>query len=360
MWRNDFFSRGMCVLQKKVFANLLILFFCAALIVAQNSSQKNLIESAASSGTTLYWDTLSQGGILEKNGRQISFRAGSPVILLNNEKFLKVDSPQISEGTIFVTNDFLREIESFFSAQNSSEENFRVGAILIDPGHGGKDSGASMTHKINGKNVTLKEKDINLIVSKMLAERLKSAYPEKQIIMTRSADVFLSLQERTDIANSTNSKLKEREAVLYVSIHVNSSLDKKARGYEVWYLSPGYRRTVLDSGKKVEDPKLFNILNSMMEEEYTTESILIAKFIMDGLGAQIGSLSVPRGIKAEEWFVVRNSNMPSVLVEVGFVSNAEEAKLLNDNAYLQKTAFGIYNGVSAFVAHFERSRGFSR
>lgn len=357
MRRNKFFSHEM---QKKILAIFLILFFFAAGVFAQNSSQKNLIESAVASGTTLYWDTLSQGGILEKNGKQVSFRVGSPVILLNNEKFLKIDSPQISGDAIFVSNDFLREIENYFSAQNSSEENFKVGAILIDPGHGGKDSGASMTHKIDGKNVTLKEKDINLTVSKMLADRLKSAYPEKQIIMTRSTDVFLSLQQRTDIANSMNAKLKEREAVLYVSIHVNSSLDKKARGYEVWYLSPGYRRTVLDSGKKAEDPKLFNILNSMMEEEYTTESILIAKFIMDGLGAQIGSLSIPRGIKAEEWFVVRNSNMPSVLVEVGFVSNAEEAKLLNDKTYLQKTAFGIYNGISAFVAHFERSRGFSR
>lgn len=357
MRRNKFFSHEK---QKKILSNFLIFFILMSAVFAQNSSQKNLIESAAASGTTLYWDTLSQGGILEKNGKQVSFRVGSPVILLNNEKFLKTDSPQISGDAIFVSNDFLREIENYFSAQNSSEENFKVGAILIDPGHGGKDSGASMTHKIGGKNVTLKEKDINLTVSKMLADRLKSAYPEKQIIMTRSTDVFLSLQQRTDIANSMNAKLKEREAVLYVSIHVNSSLDKKARGYEVWYLSPGYRRTVLDSGKKAEDPKLFNILNSMMEEEYTTESILIAKFIMDGLGAQIGSLSIPRGIKAEEWFVVRNSNMPSVLVEVGFVSNAEEAKLLNDKTYLRKTAFGIYNGISAFVAHFERSRGFSR
>ncbi len=357
MRRNKFFhckSKS----QKKFFS--IVLIFIGAAVFAQSSPQKNLIESADASGTALYWDTLSQGGILEKNGKQISFRVGSPVILLDNEKFLSTDSPQVSDGAIFVSNDFLREIENYFSAHNSSEESFKVGAILIDPGHGGKDSGASMTHKINGKNVTLKEKDINLTVSKMLAERLKTAYPEKQIIMTRSTDIFLSLQERTDIANSMNAKLKEREAVLYVSIHVNSSLDKKARGYEVWYLSPGYRRTVLDSGKKAEDPKLFNILNSMMEEEYTTESILIAKFIMDGLGAQIGNLSVPRGIKAEEWFVVRNSNMPSVLVEVGFVSNAEEAKLLNDQTYLQKTAFGIYNGISAFVAHFERSRGFSR
>ena len=100
-------------------------------------------------------------------------------------------------------------------------------------------------------------------------------------------------------------------------------------------------------------------MNSMMEEEYTTESILIAKFIMDGIAAQVGSLSSPRGIKAEEWFVVKNSNMPAVLIEVGFLSNEKEAALLAENSYLQKMGLGIYNGLSAFVTHFERSRGFT-
>ena len=77
---------------------------------------------------------------------------------------------------------------------------------------------------------------------------------------------------------------------------------------------------VIDKKDADNDSTLFPILNSMMEEEYTTESIMIAKFIMDGLQAQIGKESNARGMKAEEWFVVRNSNMPSVLIELGFVS----------------------------------------
>ena len=175
-------------------------------------------------------------------------------------------------------------------------------------------------------------------------------------MMTRSTDKFLSLSERTEIANSV--KLKEREAILYVSVHVNSSLDKKASGYEVWYLSPGYRRTVLEKSGGV-DKNLFTVMNAMMEEEYTAESILIAKFIMDGMSAQVGKLSNARGIKAEEWFVVRNSNMPAVLVELGFLTNESEAKNLNDNSYLQKLSLGIYNGLAAFVTNFELSRGFT-
>ena len=172
---------------------------------------------------------------------------------------MKTESPQISDGAIFVSNDFLREIENYFSAQNSSEENFKVGAILIDPGHGGKDSGASMTHKIGGKNLTHKEKDINLTVSKMLADRLKSAYPEKQIIMTRSTDVFLSLQQRTDIANSMNAKLKEREAVLYVSIHVNSSLDKRLAATKFGIFRPAIAGRFWTAAKK---PRIRNFSTS--------------------------------------------------------------------------------------------------
>ena len=69
--------------------------------------------------------------------------------------------------------------------------------------------------------------------------------------------------------------------------------------------------------------------------------------------------SSARGIKAEEWFVVRNSNMPAVLVELGFLTNQKEGLLLKDESYLQKLSLGIYNGLSAFVTHFERSRGFT-
>ena len=97
----------------------------------------------------------------------------------------------------------------------------------------------------------------------------------------------------------------------------------------------------------------------MLEEEFTTESIMIAKFIMDGMKAQIGKESVARGIKAEEWFVVKNSNMPAVLIELGFLTNEKEAKNLINDTYLKKTTLGIYNGISAFITHFERSKGFT-
>ena len=313
-----------------------------------------LMDTAKKEGITLYWDSLSETGMLEKNGHQITFRKDESIVMLDNVRFELTDAPELKNNKIYVSKKFMNDADQMFKENNSTM--FKVGAILVDAGHGGKDPGALKTYKINGKDVTIQEKDVNLKVAKLLGERLKTAYPDKQIILTRNKDVFLTLQERTEIAN--NVKVKEDEAVLFISIHVNSSLNKTSSGYEVWYLSPGYRRTVLDKSS-TDDKSLFPILNSMLEEEYTTESIMIAKFIMDGLQSQIGNESKARGIKAEEWFVVKNSNMPSVLIELGFVSNEKEALLLNNDTYLKKAALGIYNGIAAFITHFERSKGFT-
>ena len=316
----------------------------------------SLSEKAKEMGMAFYYDSLTESGMLEKNGHFVSFRADEPVILFDGALLALTDAPSIENNTISVTKDFLDTAENFFKKEDLSIP-FKVGAIVIDPGHGGKDPGASKSFSENGRKFTCVEKDVNLRVGLLLYERLKTAYPDKKVVMTRNTDKYLTLEQRTDIANSVS--VGKDEATLFISIHQNSSLNKTASGYEVWYLSPGYRRTVLDKADADNNATLFPILNSMMEEEYTTESIMIAKFIMDGLQAQIGKESNARGMKAEEWFVVRNSNMPSVLIELGFVSNFREASLLMSEEYLKKASLGIYNGISAFITHFERSKGFT-
>lgn len=333
-----------------------ILFFSISVLFFPSEADISLLKNARENGMTLYWDSLSSSGILEKNGHQISFKAGTEIVMFDSELVSLTDEPVLKNGEIYVTKDFLENAEIFFK-DNEDSSQFRIGAILIDPGHGGKDPGAVGSFTVGGKPLKVQEKDAVLSVGKMLYSELKQNYPDKKIIMTRDTDKYLTLGERTDIANAV--KLEKNEAVLYVSIHANASLDKKSSGFEVWYLSPGYRRTVIDKSAAEGDKTLFPILNSMMEEEYTTESILMSKFIMDGLQAQIGSESKARGIKAEEWFVVRNSNMPAVLIEIGFVTNQKEAVNLSKPEYLKKTSLGIYNGIQAFVTHFEHSRGFT-
>ena len=173
----------------KKIASIISLIFLSTAIFAANDI--DLLETGKKSGMTIYWDSLSESGMIEKNGHQLSFRNGERMVLLDSIAMIITDAPELRGNQLYVSKKFLDDSEEFFNQK--SELPFKVGAILIDAGHGGKDPGALKTYKINGKNVTIQEKDITLKVSKMLAERLKAAYPGKQIILTRSTDKFLTL-----------------------------------------------------------------------------------------------------------------------------------------------------------------------
>lgn len=320
------------------------------------SALHSLTDVSRNLKASMFWDPLSGTVVLSKNGHLVNFRAGEELVLFDYKDFVLLDAPQRSSRGVFLSDTFVSRLESFFDTEKPAVH-YRVGAILIDPGHGGKDPGARGKAVVGGKTIEIREKDIVLKVSQELHERLTKNFPDKKIIMTRTDDTYPTLEERVEMANSV--KLNEHEAILYVSIHANAAFNTKSSGFEVWYLSSDYRRTVIDSDASAESREILPILNSMMEEEFTTESILIAKSIMDGLAEQIGGLSRNRGLKEEAWFVVRNARMPSVLVELGFVSNPEEAALLADSEYLRKCAVGIYNGLTSFISHFENSRGFT-
>lgn len=313
-----------------------------------------LADVAKKLGASVFWDPLSGTVTLTKGGHIANFRAGDELVLFDYTECALLDPPTGNERGIFLSENFASRLDSFFDTLPKAVS-YRVGAILIDPGHGGKDPGAIGKAVVGGKSIEIKEKDIVLDVAKDVYARLSAKYPDKKILLTRSGDTYPSLEDRVEMANSV--KLGPHEAILYLSIHANSAFNKTSNGFEVWYLTPDYRRTVID--KTEESSEILPILNSMMEEEFTTESILIAKSLADGLDLQIGKQSQNRGIKEEAWFVVRNARMPSVLVELGFVSNPAEAKLLADSDYLQKCAAGIYNGLSGFISQFEGSRGFT-
>ncbi len=197
---------------------------------------------------------------------------------------------------------------------------------------------------------------MTLAIGKMLYASLKARYPERKILITREDDRYPTLEDRVEMANSV--QLRPNEAIIYVSVHANSSFNRNATGFEVWYLNPDYRRTLVGpAGSGTHDQDVSSILNDMLEEEFTTESLMLAKSISDGLRNEVGTQSPDRGIRADEWFVVRNARMPSVLVEAGFLSSAAEAALLAKDDYLRRLADGIYNGVVDFIGYFESSRG---
>jgi N-acetylmuramoyl-L-alanine amidase len=224
-----------------------------------------------------------------------------------------------------------------------------VKAIVIDPGHGGKDPGAIGEFE----DLRLQEKDINLSIARRLSDLLRLRYPERSILLTRMDDTYPSLDERVEMANQI--ELNETEAIIYISIHTNASFNKNTKGFEVWYLNPDYRRTVVnEKTAKEKGEDLTPIINTMLEEEFTTESIILAQKVYTRLAKMIGDTSLARGIRPEEWFVVRNAKMPSILIEVGFITNKDEAKLLSEPAYLRKIAYALYNGVCDFIDYFEQ------
>lgn len=305
----------------------------------------------------LYYDPVTGYGLFEKSGNRLTFALGVPRAVFDWSKSILLDPPTEDErGLSFSAASGAAIERAFAEAEALARSHFSVAAILIDPGHGGKDPGAIGEHVVAGKKLRVVEKEITLAISRKLYAALKARYPDKQILVTRDDDSYPSLEDRVEMANSV--ELAPNEAIIYVSIHANSSFNKNAKGFEIWYLNPEYRRTLVDA-KKPGGPgqEIAPILNAMLEEEFTTESIILARDIMTGLQSKIGSDSPNRGVRAEEWFVVRNAHMPSVLIETGFVTNLEEGKLLTEDDYLSRVADGVYNGLVDFVGYFESMKG---
>ncbi|MDR0760739.1 MAG: N-acetylmuramoyl-L-alanine amidase [Treponema sp.] len=295
-------------------------------------------------------------------GHTLAFDTGSPgetgFILLDFREIFPVPVPFVRNGLLWFPEPFIVTLKRTLDAIGDDDRSrFRIAAIVVDPGHGGKDAGAVGNHVINGKSLRLMEKDVTLTTSKFLHARLSEAYPDKRVLLTREGDTYPTLEERVAIANST--PLKDNEAIVFVSIHANASFNRDARGFEVWYLSPEYRRTVIDRDKYADSAEVIPILNAMLEEEFTTESIMMAQSLVRRVNEDLGNHIPSRGIKAEEWFVVRNARMPSVLVELGFVSNKEDALFLSDEVYLRSLADSLYKGIADFVAAFEGTGGFT-
>lgn len=305
------------------------------------------------SSALLRWDPYRSMGELTLSGKSVIFKPGIPFLLFNySQKSVNLNIQRGNNGEIVFSKEAAEIIIDYFFSSVAQSNSLRIKAIIIDPGHGGKDPGAIGQYTDDGKQFHLQEKNIVLTVGQSVAAALRRTYEDKDIILTRSTDEFITLEQRTIIANEI--ELKENESIIFISIHANASLNSKAKGFEVWYLPPDFRRELLDeSVMATELQGVIPILNTMLEEEITVESILLAQSIQKGLKNIIGDKIADRGLKEESWFVVRNAKMPAVLVELGFITNQEEALILGNQTHLKKISKGIYNGVSSFIDHFE-------
>jgi N-acetylmuramoyl-L-alanine amidase len=217
--------------------------------------------------------------------------------------------------------------------------------IVIDPGHGGLDSGAV------SKNGQLKEKDISLEIAKRLALKLEEfGY---KALLTRTDDTFSELADRTAFAN-------EQQADLFISLHVNASRSGKARGFEVYYLDNdgdkaamqlAERENKIVGGKKVDE--LDFILSDLIQNAKLEESIILAHLIDEKVVNQLISKGIDtpsKGIKKAPFYVLVGAHMPCVLVELLFIDNPEDYRLLVNEEVKQELVNGLALGIYKFFA----------
>jgi N-acetylmuramoyl-L-alanine amidase len=226
----------------------------------------------------------------------------------------------------------------------------KVGRIVIDAGHGGHDQGTQSPHGLIEKDLVL---DVAQRVGKLIEERMNA-----EVIYTRSDDTFIPLEGRTAIAN-------QRKADLFLSIHANSSPIPRIGGMETFYLNFTDSRDALDVAARENASsqksifELQDIIQKITLHEKLDESREFAGRIQAALFS-FSSRNLPgqknRGVKKAPFVVLIGANMPSVLAEIGFLSNSREETLLKKPDYRQKLAESLYRGISKYaegLSHFQ-------
>ena len=219
-----------------------------------------------------------------------------------------------------------------------------VRRIVIDPGHGGKDVGAP------GYLKGVHEKQVVLDLARKLAERIEKELG-CEVIMTRDTDRFLTLEERTAIANMKN-------ADLFISIHTNASRNRDANGVETYILNlatdeDAMRVAAMEnstSQKNISD--LQTILQDLMQNAKINESSRLAGYVQSALCGRLkkhyGKIK-DKGVKQAPFYVLIGAQMPSILIETGFISNREECRRLTDPDYQRHICDGILQGIKAYI-----------
>ncbi|MBF0486263.1 MAG: N-acetylmuramoyl-L-alanine amidase [Candidatus Omnitrophica bacterium] len=291
------------------------------------------------------WDGVLQTVVMSYRGTKIQAMVGSSTVLVGNNKVLLNVPLTRRKGNIMVGADFERLVIGPPLPVPAGPVGFRrFGKIVIDAGHGGKDPGA---FGFSGQ----KEKEITLDIARRVKKALEFA--GISAIMTRDSDQFISLQERTAIASQPGVDF-------FVSIHANSNKTSHAHGVEVYYMGPFNAEDKADPQRKLNEKKLCgllkmrddsqnvkNIVSNMLYCYKLNASSRLADQVSTGLAHEMGERS--RGSKPQRYFVLRNTLVPAVLVEVGFLSNPKEEKQLKDPQFRQRIADTITKSILEFL-----------
>ncbi len=230
----------------------------------------------------------------------------------------------------------------------SEQMGLKVKKIAIDAGHGGHDPGAIGKYGLKEKDVTL---DVARRLSKLVRERLKC-----EVVLTRDRDTFIDLEKRPFIAKSSG-------ADLFVSIHVNANRRRSARGIETYIqsihasdrdaMATAARENAMTTRKLSElDSELKRMLTDLRVQSKDDDSVHLANVVQRSLVGNLRSVNryaVDLDVKRAFFYVLINTEMPSILAEVGFISNPDEEKLLRKDSYRQSVAEALFQGIKKYV-----------
>jgi N-acetylmuramoyl-L-alanine amidase len=219
-----------------------------------------------------------------------------------------------------------------------------VRRVVIDPGHGGKDYGAPGYIKgVHEKKVVL---DIAKMLKQMLQDQIKC-----DVVLTRNNDKYLSLEERTAIANTQN-------ADLFISIHTNASRNRRAYGIETYILNlatddEAIRVAAMEnatSAKNISD--LDSILQDLMNNAKVSESTRLGSYVQQSMNNRLKKKYKEirnKGVKQAPFYVLLGADMPSILIETSFISNPRECKRLVNKYYRKHMCQGIVDGIKRYI-----------
>jgi N-acetylmuramoyl-L-alanine amidase len=219
-----------------------------------------------------------------------------------------------------------------------------VGRIVIDPGHGGKDYGAPGVIK------GVHEKHVNLEIAKYLAEKIRREL-NCEVILTRDTDRYLTLEERTAIANT-------ERADLFISIHANASRNHLASGIETYFLNLTTDEESIavaareNATSKKNISELQSILNDLLQNAKINESSRLATYVQRAVIADLTKKFdriKDKGIKQAPFYVLIGAHMPSILIETAFISNKMECGRLTDPKYQETLCRGIVEGIRHYI-----------
>ncbi len=278
----------------------------------------------------------------------VQLEGSSQISFLINKKIddvvVVIKQGEIQILALIAQSDNIKKIQKL-------REKWNIDTIVIDPGHGGKDPGAIGVNNIQ-------EKAITLSISKQLGKMIERNLGMK-VIYTRQEDIFVPLWKRTQIANNS-------DADIFISIHANATHSHSSRGFETYLLRIGKTAAAVEVAKRENETiKLEEenhqyidfsdgkrIVASMTQNSAMKSSEFLAEAIQKNLSKRLNSKD--RGVKQAGFHVLVGATMPNVLVEVGFVTNKQEAKMLSSAQYKREIAKGIFESILDFKNKYER------